>query len=116
MSADEIKVLEEVKPKVYKVKGISETKLNVKKLLEKPNNLRCAVKMCDGSFHVVHSELQEVLQNNKQLAKNGFANDILQIFPKESRSTRFLVFHPDKSADAFLLGDVESAVKRFSSK
>ncbi len=116
MVADAIMVLEEVTPKVYKVLGIAETKLNAKKLLEKPDRLRCAVKMCDGSFHVVHSELQEVLEQNKQLVKNGFVSEILQIFPKESRNTRFLVFHPENSQNAFLLGDVESAVKRFSSK
>ena len=72
--------------------------------------------MCDGTFHVVHSELQEVLEKNRQSAKNGFVNELLGIFPKEARSTRFLLFHPENSESAFLLGDVETALKMLAGK
>ena len=115
-ASHEIKVLEEIRPRVYKVRGIAESKLTAKKLLENSNSLRCAVKMCDGTFHVVHSELQEVLEKNRQSAKNGFVNELLGIFPKEARSTRFLLFHPENSESAFLLGDVETALKMLAGK
>ena len=106
-----------IKPKVYKTKkSFNSAKLNPKKILEDCKRLKCAVKMCDGSYHVVNSDLQEVLEQNKQLVKNGFVNELLGIFPKEARGSRFLVFHPENSESAFLLGDVETTLKMLAGK
>lgn len=116
---NDIKVLEEVRPKIYKVKGISEnTNLNSKKLLENPDWLRCTIKVCDGSYHIINSELKELLEKNKGLVKKGFYTEIVaSVCPSESmRSHRFIIWHPKDSDIAYLLGDVETALKKLANK
>ena len=113
MVADEIRALEEIKPKVYKARGIVSMDISAG-ILSKKSALKCAIKMCDGSFHLVNSELQEALEKNKELVKAGHYDEILQAIPKEARSSRFVVWQKD--AEAYLLGDIETALKKLSGK
>ncbi len=115
---EEIKILELVKPGIYKPKKLANgAALEPKEIMKQASSIVLAVRACDGMFYRVNSDIAETLEKNAGLLKKGYTNAILsEIMPIEGvHGSRFVIFHPRNAADqAFLLGDVPTALKRLA--
>jgi hypothetical protein len=112
ISVRPLKVLRE---RVFRIKKLSEDKLyNTDYLLNNANNLLLAIKVCDGSFHGVNSEINELVKKKIVLIKKGMPEDVYKVLsPDEAvHGQRYILFKDKK--DYYFLGDVSSVLKRLS--
>ncbi|MBI2041163.1 MAG: hypothetical protein HYT16_03595 [DPANN group archaeon] len=112
----EVKILEQVRPGVYKAKKLADsTVLKSKEVIKQASSVILAARACDGMFYRVNSDLAEALSKNTNLLRKGYVSAI----PEEAlplngiHGSRFVIFHPKSATDqAFLLGDVQTALRR----
>ena len=109
-----IKILESTKHGVYRPKKLAD-KIPIKSddVLKQADNLLIAVKACDGAFYRVNSDISSLVKQNSKLLKAGHINTIVdELAPADSQhGSRFVIFHPKNSEAAFLLGEVQEALK-----
>lgn len=89
--------------------------LKQKDLLDKPRNFILAAKSCDGTYHSVNSEISELVKKKKVLIKKGIIGEFISsLSPDETvHGSRFVIFNGNKN-QAFLLGDVVTAMKKLA--
>ncbi len=96
------KILEQVTPKIFRAVKFFDSKLDKKKILSAPEKLACAVKSCDGTYHVVYSEIPASLKNTK-------SSKVLAGLPAVVREQRFLIWL--NKGELILLGNMGEALK-----
>ena len=100
------KILEQVRPKVFRTIKFFESKLDKKKILSAPEKLACAVRSCDGTYHVVYSDIPESLKKTK-------SSKVLADLSPVVRKQRFLIWM--NKAEPLLLGNMGEALKLLAS-
>jgi len=113
----EVITLEVVGSKVYRAQKLADglVALQPDKLLEKPNKFILAAKSCDGTYHSVHSDIALLLKKKKELVRKGIIGELVSaLSPDENiHGRRFIIYHPKKN-EAYLLGDVATALKKLA--
>ncbi len=84
--------------------------------LDQPENFKLASKSCDGSIHLVNSEIADVLVFHRENIRKGKVGDaIRELTPMDPiHGDRLVLFLKD--GEAFLLGNVESALLALAGK
>ncbi len=114
---EEIKILEPVRPGVYKTKKLADsTSLKPKDILKQSDNIVLAVRACDGMFHRVNSDIADTLARGAGILRKSHTNGILaEAMATDSiHGSRFVIFHPKNAGSAFLLGDVQTTLKKLT--
>ena len=111
----ELYPLQEIKSRVYKIQKLTEpVKIRRKELLENSKKLNLAAKFCDSTYHLVNSDISEILSKKKgMLTKTLIADLLTELVPEESiHGQRFVILK--KGKQAFLLGDTLTALRKLS--
>lgn len=81
----------------------------------KVDGLKLATKVCDGSLHLVHSEISQILKENKGLFRVRPPALMPQIVPdSDIHGKRYIIYFDKKTGRSYLLGDVFSALKQLN--
>jgi len=112
--------LDVIGQKVYRAQKISVDGDEIKpeELLEEPDSFKLAIKTADGLYHGVNSEISTVIEKDKELIRKGKLSAVLSSLMKEDENIhgrRFVIFH-SKKGNAYLFGDILTALKKLSSK
>ena len=104
--------------KVYRAQKLSFANgLKSAEMLAQPSAFSMAIKTADGNYHSVYSEISDVVKKDKDLIAKGKVAVVVTDLMKEDESMhgqRFVIFHPERSEKAYLLGDVATALKKLS--
>jgi len=104
--------------KVYRAQKLSFANgLKSSDMLAQPNAFLMAIKTADGNYHSVYSEISDTIKKDKDLIAKGKVDGVVTNLMKEDESMhgqRFVIFHPERSEKAYLLGDVATALKKLS--
>ncbi|MBI4095721.1 MAG: hypothetical protein HY438_02575 [DPANN group archaeon] len=114
---EEVKVLDQVKPGIYKTKKLADgVSLKSKEVIKQASSVILAARACDGMFYRINSDIAETLSKNADLLKKGYINAVLEeALPLNGvHGSRFVIFHPKNTDQAFLLGDVQTALKKLT--
>jgi len=102
---------------VYRAQKLADGLVDLKQkdLLDKPKKFMLAAKSCDGTYHSVNSEISELIKKKKaQIIKGIIGGLVSALSPDETvHGSRFIIFSLKKN-QAFLLGDVVSAMKKLA--
>ncbi|MEM4247924.1 MAG: hypothetical protein QXH80_01540 [Candidatus Nanoarchaeia archaeon] len=106
---------------VYRAKKMSFGNgiLKSKDMLAQPDSFHLAVKAADGCYHKVYSEISQVIEKDRELLAKSKSDGIIKAVMSEDENIhgrRFVIFHPKNSENAFLLGDIATALKKLSHK
>ena len=90
--------------------------VNPELMLGNPDGFLLAARSCDGSYHSVHSNINELFKQNAPQIRKGLFSAILKTldYDEDSHGKRFLIYK--KGNKAYLVGDVMSALKRMSGR
>ena len=91
--------------------------LKSKDMLGQPKSFHLAIKAADGCYHKVYSEISQVIEKDRELLAKSKSGGVVKAVMNEDENIhgqRFVIFHPKNSENAFLLGDVATALKKLS--
>ena len=105
----EIIELSKVDDSVYQKNGHALASLKLKELVHRPEWFKLAIRCCDGTYHLVNSEIAEVVRGGIARSEVKLAiNALIPIEPIHGR--RYVIFEETSTGKAYLLGTVENTI------
>lgn len=105
----EIMALNKIADSVFKKKGHALAPINPKEWVNHPEQFKLAIRCCDSTFHVVNSDISDVVRGG--ISRNDIKLAINALAPIDPiHGQRFVIFEENPSGVAFLLGTVEDAI------
>lgn len=106
-------MLSKVSDGIFNKKGNALVKSKIKEWIKKPMQFRLATKCCDGSYHVVNSEVTSILEIG--VSRNDVKKAINILAPVDPiHGRRYMIFEENPTGVAYLLGTVERAILEIS--
>jgi len=105
----EIIELSRAEASVFRKNGHARAAVSPRNWVFHPEGFKLAIRCCDGSYHVVNSEVSEIVRGG--IARSEIKLAINALAPMDPiHGKRYVVFEERPSGKVFLLGSVEEAV------
>lgn len=101
--------LRKVFDNVFRKAAHSLAPVNPRAWIARPDRFHLAIRCCDGSFHVVNSDISDVVKGG--IARNDIKLAIGALSPVDPiHGQRYVIFDDFENSRVFLLGTVENAI------
>tara|TARA_Y100000310_G_scaffold276757_1_gene294141 strand:- start:802 stop:1140 length:339 start_codon:yes stop_codon:yes gene_type:complete len=94
---------------VFKKRGHLLAPIKPREWVHQPDQFRLAIRCCDGTYHVVNSDIADIVRGGITRTEVKLAiNALAPMDPIHGQ--RFVIFERNPTGEAYLLGPVENAI------